>query len=176
MTEQEETTRDETTRDETTRDETTRDETTRDETPVLSASRTRLIPAGAAAVTLAAGLGARAALDGDVAKYAGDALYTVLVFWLVLLVSPRTRPVRAAVLAFGVSATIELFQLTGVPADLAQQSALARLVFGTTFNAPDLFWYLVGAVVVGVLWWGVRRRLDVSVPPVTGRDLGASHV
>jgi uncharacterized protein YfiM (DUF2279 family) len=34
-----------------------------------------------------------------------------------------------------------------VPAALSAHSALARLVLGTTFNAPDLFWYAVGAAV-----------------------------
>lgn len=155
MTEQAETTQDET-RDETTQDLTTPD-WTQDQTTMPAASRARLIPAGAAAVTVAAGLGARGALDGDVAKYAGDALYTMLIFWLLLLVWPRTRPVRAAGLAFGLSAAIELFQLTGVPAELAQRSELARLALGTTFNAPDLFWYLVGAVVAGMLWWWSKQ-------------------
>jgi hypothetical protein len=148
-------------------EETARD-LTRDEATMLEASRSRLIPAAAAAVTVAAGLGARGALDGDVAKYAGDALYTMLLFWLVLVAAPRTRAVRAAEVAFGVSAAIELFQLTGVPADLAQRSELARLAFGTTFNAPDLFWYLVGAVVVGVLWWRVCASAGADVSDVAG--------
>jgi len=139
---------------------TERDETTQDETTIIASGRARMIPAAAAAVTVAAGLGARGALSGDIAKYAGDALYTMLLFWLVLLVVPRTRAVHAAAVAFGVSAAIELFQLTGVPADLAQRSELARLALGTTFNPPDLFWYLVGAVVTGALWWRVSSSAE----------------
>ncbi|GFM98690.1 hypothetical protein Sfulv_35010 [Streptomyces fulvorobeus] len=56
----------------------------------------RLSAAGAAVLTVAAGLGVRAAADGDVAKYAGDALYTVLIHTLVVVAAPgsghRWRP------------------------------------------------------------------------------------
>jgi hypothetical protein len=125
----------------------------------------RTAPAVAAVVTVAAGLSVRSVLGGDLAKYAGDALYALLIFWLVLVVAPRTRVWVAAVVAFGVSVAVELFQLTGVPAELGAQSALARLVLGTTFNAPDLPFYAVGAALgwalhlaVGSAWAARRRR------------------
>ncbi|MEU9080108.1 DUF2809 domain-containing protein [Kitasatospora sp. NPDC048538] len=103
--------------------------------------------AGAAAgLTVAAGLGARALLGGEPAKAAGDALYTVLVYALVVLVAPRVRPWRAAVTASVVSWAVEFLQLTGVPEELGRRSTPARLVLGSTFNPPDLFWYLVGAL------------------------------
>ena len=111
----------------------------------LAGFRRRTAPAGAAVLTMAAGLSVRSVLDGDLAKYAGDALYALLIFWLVLVVAPRTRGWVAAAVAFGVSAAVELFQLTGVPAELGAHSALARLVLGTTFNAPDLPFYALGA-------------------------------
>ncbi|MHC3534400.1 hypothetical protein ACLQ2M_41455, partial [Streptomyces sp. DT7] len=53
----------------------------------------RAVAAGAAVVTVAAGLGVRTVADGDLAKSAGDALYTVLVCALVALCAPRARPV-----------------------------------------------------------------------------------
>lgn len=109
--------------------------------------RLRAAPAAAAVVTVAAGLSVRSVLDGDPAKYAGDALYALLMFWLVLVVAPRARGAVAAAVAFGISAAIELFQLTGIPAELGAHSTLARLVLGTTFNVPDLPFYAVGAVV-----------------------------
>ncbi|MFF7454243.1 DUF2809 domain-containing protein [Kitasatospora sp. NPDC008115] len=99
----------------------------------------------AAGVTVVAGLGVRAVAGGEVAKYAGDALYTVLLYALVVLVAPRLRPWAAAAWAAGLSWAVELFQLTGVPDDLARHSVLARLVLGSTFNPPDLLWYLAGA-------------------------------
>ncbi|MET9802323.1 DUF2809 domain-containing protein [Streptomyces sp. NPDC006368] len=118
---------------------------------------TRWAACAAAAVTAAAGLGIRSAAAGAVAKYAGDALYTVLVVALVVLVAPRLRPWAAAGIALGFSCAVELFQLTGVPAALAAHSVAARLVLGTSFNAPDLFWYAVGAGAGGLVLGAAGR-------------------
>ncbi|MEI7030571.1 DUF2809 domain-containing protein [Streptomyces pratensis] len=122
----------------------------------MSASRVRLVALVAAALTIAAGLGARAAVAGAVAEYAGDALYTVLLCALVVLVAPRLgrRPAVAAGLALALSWAVEFAQLTGVPAELAAHSMAARLVLGSTFNAPDLLWYAVGA---GLAWACLAR-------------------
>ncbi|MEU9064765.1 DUF2809 domain-containing protein [Streptomyces sp. NPDC048430] len=109
----------------------------------------RAAAAAAALVTVATALGVRSAASGDVAKYAGDALYTVLIHALVVLLVPRVRPLTAASAALAFSWAVELAQLTGVPAELAPRSAVARLVLGSTFNAPDLLWYGVGA---GLAW------------------------
>lgn len=111
----------------------------------------------AAVLTVVAGLGVRAVGGGEFAKYAGDALYTVLVYALVLLAAPRLRPLPAAGLAAALSWAVELFQLTGVPDELGRRSTLARLVLGSTFNPPDLFWYLVGAALAAVLHAGAGR-------------------
>ncbi|WP_129770415.1 DUF2809 domain-containing protein [Streptomyces sp. L-9-10] len=123
--------------------------------------RTRLVAGGAALLTVAAGLGIRGAGGGDggggVVKYGGDALYTVLVYTLVVLVAPRARPLVAGGVALGFSWAVELLQLTGLPAELAARSVLARLVLGSTFNAPDLLWYAVGALVAGLGHAGVAR-------------------
>ncbi|MEV2211664.1 DUF2809 domain-containing protein [Streptomyces sp. NPDC050997] len=107
--------------------------------------RTRLVAAGAAVVTIGAGLGLRAVAAGDVAKYGGDMLYTVLLYALVVLTAPRVTPLTAAGSALAVSWVVEFSQLTEVPAELSRRSAVARLVLGSTFNPPDLFWYVVGA-------------------------------
>jgi len=128
-------------------------------TAVPAGLRPRLAPAFATALTVAAGLLTRSMLGGDLAKYAGDALYALLIFWLVLVVAPRTRGQVAAMVALGVSAAVELFQLTGVPAELGAHSTLARLVLGTTFNAPDLPFYAVGAAA----GWALHRT--IPAPP-----------
>ncbi|WP_137993441.1 DUF2809 domain-containing protein [Streptomyces vilmorinianum] len=120
-----------------------------------SHARTRLVACAAAVLTVAVGLGIRSVASGLVAKYAGDALYTVLILTLVVLLAPRVRPVTAAGIALGFSCAVELFQLSGVPAELAEHSTLARLVLGTSFNAPDLFWYAIGAAV----GWAVHRAV-----------------
>ncbi|WP_406093895.1 DUF2809 domain-containing protein [Streptomyces sp. NBC_01013] len=118
-----------------------------------SAGRARGVAAGAAVLTVAAGLGVRTVADGLVAKYAGDALYTVLVCALVALCAPRARPLVVAGAGLAVSWAVELLQLTGVPAELSGRSTVARLVLGSTFNAPDLLWYAVGAAAA----WAAHR-------------------
>ncbi|MEQ8145152.1 DUF2809 domain-containing protein [Streptomyces sp. OP7] len=114
--------------------------------------------AAAALVTVGAGLGLRAVATGDVAKYGGDALYTLLILTLVVLLAPRMPPARAAAVALAVSWAVELLQLTGLPADLSARSTAARLVLGSTFNAPDLLWYAIGAIAGWLVLREVARR------------------
>ncbi|MEW1722199.1 DUF2809 domain-containing protein [Streptomyces sp. NPDC093109] len=132
-------------------------------------ARTRVFAAVAALLTVAAGLGVRAVGGGDVAKFGGDALYTVLVYTLVVLARPRVRPVVAASGALAFSWAVELFQLTGVPAELAGRGVVARLVLGSTFNAPDLLWYAVGAG----LCWAVHTSLRSGRASPPGAASGA---
>ncbi len=127
-----------------------------------AAGRTRLLAAVAALVTVGAGLGLRAVATGDVAKYGGDALYTLLLLTLVVLLAPRSTPARAAGIALAVSWAVELLQLTGLPAGLSARSTAARLVLGSTFNAPDLFWYAVGACAGWLALRGVARRRETG--------------
>ncbi|GAA2135668.1 DUF2809 domain-containing protein [Kitasatospora kazusensis] len=108
-------------------------------------------------MTVATGLGVRADGGGDFAKYAGDALYTVLVYTLVVLVAPRVKPVTAAAVALGVSWAVEFLQISDLPAELSRHSTVARLVLGTTFNPPDLFWYAVGAACCGLAHTAATR-------------------
>ncbi|MFI6104336.1 DUF2809 domain-containing protein [Streptomyces sp. NPDC051310] len=119
---------------------------------------TRPAACAAAALTVAAGLGVRSAATGEWAAFAGDALYTVLIVALVAAVAPRLRPAVAAGTALGFSYAVELFQLTGVPAALAARSALAPLVLGTSFHAPDLLRYAVGAAAGWAVYAGLCRR------------------
>lgn len=122
--------------------------------------------AGALAVT-GAGLALRSMATGDVAKYGGDALYTLLLLALVLLAAPRTVPLRACAVALALSWGVEFLQLTGLPAELSRRSTAARWVLGSTFNAPDLLWYTVGAasgwLVLRVLR-ARRRAASLAVP------------
>ncbi|MEV4321132.1 ribosomal maturation YjgA family protein [Microbispora rosea] len=130
--------------------------------------RRRLAALAAAVVVVAAGLAVRALLPSAVAKYAGDLLYTVLVYALVVVAAPRARPFVVAAVALGVSWLVEFAQLTGVPAELSAHSTPARLVLGTTFNAPDLFWYAVGAA-VGYAVHSIRVKY---LGPPDSRDAG----
>ncbi|MEW9554001.1 DUF2809 domain-containing protein [Nonomuraea sp. NPDC050783] len=98
----------------------------------------RALAALAAVLTVAAGLGVRLLWDGPVPKYAGDALYTVLIYALAVLALPRIRPWAAALVSAGLSWAIEFAQLGPIP-------AMLRPLLGSTFNPPDLLWYAVGA-------------------------------
>ncbi|MFC9291390.1 DUF2809 domain-containing protein [Streptomyces sp. NPDC057052] len=120
-------------------------------------NRTRLAAAVSAAVVVGAGLGLRAVAAGDVAKYGGDALYTLLLVALVVLVAPRVRARKAGVVALAVSWGVEFLQLSELPAELSRHSTAARLVLGSTFDAPDLFWYAVGALAGGLVLAAVPR-------------------
>ncbi|MFD5657294.1 ribosomal maturation YjgA family protein [Streptomyces hirsutus] len=110
-------------------------------------NRIRLSAAVAVPAIVGVGLGLRVVTVGDVAKYGGDALYTLLIFTLVILVAPRVATWKAGALALALSWGVELLQLSGLPAELSRHSTAARLILGSTFNAPDLFWYAVGALV-----------------------------
>jgi hypothetical protein len=108
-------------------------------------------------LVLAAGLAVRAWFDGAFAKYAGVALYATLAFGIVLVVAPRLAPERAAAIALAWSWAVEFAQLTPGPAALSERSGLARLVLGSTFNAPDLVAYLVGVLIPLPAWLLARR-------------------
>ncbi|MFK0258481.1 DUF2809 domain-containing protein [Streptomyces sp. NPDC090445] len=118
--------------------------------------------AAAAVVTVGAGLGLRTVAAGSVAKYGGDALYTVLLLALTVLVAPRLTPLRAAGTALAASWAIEFLQLSAVPAELSRHSAVARLILGSTFNAPDLFWYMVGAAAGWLVLAALRPHHPVA--------------
>ncbi|WP_207757197.1 ribosomal maturation YjgA family protein [Nonomuraea cypriaca] len=112
----------------------------------------RLPVALTATLIVACGLGVRALWDGPFSKYAGDALYTALIYALIVLVLPRARPWTVAAGSAGLSWAIEFAQLGEIPSVL-------RPLLGSTFNPPDLLWYAVGAATMQAahtLW--LRRR------------------
>lgn len=117
----------------------------------------------AAALTAAAGLVARVGLRGvpGTAWWTGplgDALYAVLAFLLVAFAAPQARTAVLAAAALGVCATIELLQLTGVPAALGRAFPPAWLVLGTGFLWSDLVLYGVGVAAVALVDAALRRR------------------
>ncbi|MFO0763028.1 MAG: hypothetical protein U0359_41715 [Byssovorax sp.] len=75
--------------------------------------RLRIAPALWTIVTFVAGLSGRFLVPkGFFSKYSGDVLYTTLIYVLVLVARPRTRPWHAALFATGLS-----FCHRGLPAD-----------------------------------------------------------
>jgi hypothetical protein len=107
--------------------------------------RSRAGALAAVPLTVASGLGARTYLSGLPSKIAGDALYTVLLYVLVVLVRPSVRLSRAFAVSLGVSFGVELAQLTPYPAWLSSKHVILHLVFGSGFGFVDLAGYVVGA-------------------------------
>lgn len=110
-----------------------------------------------AVVVLLLGLGIRHVTRGALAKGVGDALYTTLVFFLVLVVRPALAPWRAGLVAAAFSWLVEFAQLSPWPAELSRQSIVFRLALGSDFNPQDLIWYAVGAVIPTLLVWSVGK-------------------
>jgi threonine/homoserine/homoserine lactone efflux protein len=131
----------------------------------------RLVSGLAAVLVVLAGLGARAALPPALGGPLGDALYATLVVLAVVLVRPRTAPAAAAPAGLALCAAVELFQLTGAPAALAERWPLVRLVLGTTFWAPDLLRYAGGAALGWALCEALRAAAARRRPrPAPGAD------
>lgn len=102
-----------------------------------------------ALAVIAAGLAVHLVLpDTAATDIAGDVLYTVLIYVLVVAVRPRLPPVGVGAIAAAWCVAIELFQLTGVPDRLGAAFPPAVLVLGTVFDPRDL---VVGVSVSAVL-------------------------
>ncbi|MDR0482620.1 MAG: DUF2809 domain-containing protein [Cellulomonadaceae bacterium] len=114
----------------------------------------RLVSLALLAAVVLVGLGGRVILPPAVGGPLGDTLYATMVVVLVVLVIPGMAPWLAALLGWGVSAGVELLQLTGASGAIVVHFPAARYVLGTTFAATDLAWYALGAVLGGcVIAW-----------------------
>lgn len=110
--------------------------------------RTRLAFAATAAVVLLVGLGLQLQGRTVAIDLAGSALYACLVGLVIAIMRPGLPAWIIAASAFGVSATIELLQLTGLPSRVVDAVPPLRLVFGSSFDPLDLVGYAFGAVVL----------------------------
>ncbi|WP_044443699.1 DUF2809 domain-containing protein [Agreia bicolorata] len=119
--------------------------------------RHRVALALAACLVVAIGLDAHA-VEGPVAAFAADSLYTVLVYLILRLIFVRAGLWMLAVAAFAFSAVIEVLQLSGLPEQWGDAFPPARLVLGTSFSATDLVSYAIGALAI---WLADRAVLGV---------------
>ena len=113
--------------------------------------RAWLCIAGLMSVVL--GLSVRTLSDATWTGPAGDGMYAVLVYILVAILIPSKSKVLIAAAAFTGCVMIELFQLTGLPAELGESWPPLRLVLGTTFGTADLLAYAAGAAVAYAMDW-----------------------
>ncbi|MBM7494492.1 hypothetical protein JOD64_005714 [Micromonospora luteifusca] len=124
----------------------------------LTARTVRLLMPVAALLVLGLALLIRAVDDGALRQYSGTALYASMVWTAVLFLWPRMAPLSAGAVATAFCWTVELAQLTGVPAELSARSLAARLALGVQFDPVDLAWYPVGVVPLMVLHHLLRAR------------------
>lgn len=119
--------------------------------------RRRLL-AAVAGLILVTGLVVHFTIMGAAGDFVADALYAVMLFVVLSIVFVRSSGWRIGLITLLVCLAIEFFQLTGIPAALAEVFPLSRLALGTTFTAVDLLAYLVGAL--GATLVASWRRLD----------------
>ena len=98
------------------------------------------------------GLFARYGLSGGIANFLGVALWSVLVYILIVFVKPDLAPLKAGLLCLVISWVVEFSQLTPAPAYLVNNvHRVFQLVFGSSFDVWDLPAYAAGvAAATGV--------------------------
>jgi hypothetical protein len=105
------------------------------------------------------GLGSRSGaawLPEFVAAYAGDTLWTVMMYVTLVFIWPRLSIAQAAGWALGISFAVEISQLYHAPwIDAVRAHALGALFLGHEFLWSDLACYSVGALLAA----GVDRLL-----------------
>lgn len=112
-----------------------------------------------ALLTVFLGLGSRrfgTDLPGWVTLYAGDALWALLVFWLLRGAKPQWPLTWAAVLALSIAYAVEFSQLYHAPwLDALRRTTLGGLVLGHGFLWSDLLCYAIGIGLGAGLeqWW-----------------------
>ena len=130
----------------------------------MTATRARSIPLclALAGLTIGAGLASRRypeLLPTFVARYAGDALWAAMVFWLLALVWRRAGTGRLALAALVVAFAVEASQLyQAVWLDTVRATRIGGLLLGRGFLWSDLVAYAAGV--------GIAAGLDMLL---TGR-------
>jgi len=119
--------------------------------PPHNTSPIRAVAGIAAILTIAAGLAVRKWLPwGFWSKYSGVALWSVVVYTLVVFVRPRAGMTRSAAIALLISWAVEFAQLTPVSGWLSSKHAGLRLIFGEHFSFRDLPAYAVGVLAAAI--------------------------
>ncbi len=120
--------------------------------PRQNTARVRIVAGAAAVLTIAAGLAVRRWLPwGFWSKYSGVALWSVVVYALVVCVRPRSGVARCAAIALLISWAVEFAQLTPAPGWLSSKHPGLRLIFGEHFSLGDLPAYAVGALLAAIV-------------------------
>lgn len=127
--------------------------------------RSRFAYAGWAAVVIVAGLASRSAsasfLPGFVRAYAGDTLWSLMVFLALGILFPGARTPVLAGAALGISFAVEFSQLCEVDwLNRLRANRFGALVLGKGWVATDLLCYAAG-VGIGVVGEVMGRKGQV---------------
>ena len=130
--------------------------------------RNRLVYGAIVLAVIALGLASRrypGLFPAALGKYPGDALWTMMVFFGLAVIAPRSSVARLALGALAISYVVEFGQLYQAPWIVAVRAhPMGHLVLGTAFGWMDLVAYTVGAVVAFVIESVIRRyRCDCSI-------------
>ena len=92
----------------------------------------------------------------------GEVLYAVAAYLVLAMLLIRRPPWLIAVLAFGCCLAVELFKLTGIPAE-HQRVFLVRWFLGMTFAWVNLGYYFIGVVLIAFAVCAThgRRKRDI---------------
>ena len=113
--------------------------------------------ASAVLLVLSIGLGLATRRFGDalpdvIARYGGDVLWTMALFWVLALLWPRAHPHTLGLGSFAISVLVEVSQLYRAPwIDAIRESTLGALMLGQGFLWSDLACYAAGTIVATAL-------------------------
>jgi len=97
-------------------------------------------------------------------KYAGDALWAMMVFGGLAFLRPRASTARLAILSFAISCAVEFAQLYQVPwINAIRSTTLGHLALGSTFSWFDIAAYAVGVVIALLVDGVVAHRNRNSI-------------
>ncbi|OON69305.1 DUF2809 domain-containing protein [Hymenobacter sp. CRA2] len=101
----------------------------------------------------------RAYLPAWVGAYAGDALWALMVFWLLSSALPQAKRGRRASAAWLFAVAIEVSQLYHASLlDALRRTTVGALVLGRGFLWSDIVCYTIGiAAGCGLEWWVERK-------------------
>lgn len=135
---------------------------------VTSLTRSRVRIAVVGAFALALGIASRRWPLGTPLwdDHLGDACYAAMIVVVLAFARPACARVRLALVAFAIGAAIELFQLTGLPAEWARAFRPLALVFGTTFAWADLVAQAVGIVLATMALGATSQSLASATPEI----------
>ncbi|BDS05595.1 hypothetical protein NT6N_06350 [Oceaniferula spumae] len=126
---------------------------------MITSHQHRLVYAVLLVTTIIVGLLSRSSYVPEhtfFAKYAGDTLWSLAVFWTLAIIAPLTKTQWLLVATLLISLAVELSQLYHAEwIDRIRANKLAALFLGNTFIWSDLACYTAGAFIGAI----IDRRL-----------------